>query len=63
MKIIKQGKPELQIKPSKQNTISCLECGCVFQYCDYDTHFGDLIYDNGMYVRCPWCGHEIKEYF
>ena len=52
MKIIKQGKPELQIKPSKQKTMSCSKCGCVFQYDDYDTH-----------IVCPWCNTEIYGIF
>ena len=46
MEIIRQGKPELRIKPSKPNTISCSECGCVFQYDDYDTHYAtNISYD------------------
>lgn len=41
----------------------CLRCHCQFRFNINEAHYGDLIYDNCMYVRCPWCGHEIKEYF
>lgn len=64
MKIIKQGKPELQIKPSKQKTMSCSKCGCVFQYDDYDTHYATSIsYDWDEWIICPWCNTEIYEIF
>lgn len=64
MKIIKQGKPELQIKPSKPNTISCSECGCIFQYCDYDTHYPTST-SHGWeeWIVCPWCNTEIYGIF
>lgn len=69
MKIIKQGKPELQIKSSKPNTISCSECGCVFQYDDYDTHYATNISydwedeDWDEWIVCPWCNTEIYGIF
>ena len=62
MKIIKQGKPELQIKPSKQKTMSCSKCGCVFQYDDYDTHI-HINYDWEEWIVCPWCHTEIYGIF
>lgn len=79
MEIIKQGKPELQIKPSKPNTISCSECGCVFQYYYYDPHYATSIHkpdvlslkddDGNMFfawkewIVCPWCNAEIYGIF
>ena len=46
MKIIKQGKPELQIKPSKPNTISCLELSDIkYTYQKIPVLWGDLTYD------------------
>lgn len=62
MEIIRQGKPELQVIETMYKK-ECPRCYCQFSFNVNDTHFGDLIYDNCMYVRCPWCGHEIKEYF
>lgn len=63
MKIIKQGKPELQIKPSKQKTMSCSKCGCVFQYDDCDTHINYDWEDWYEWIVCPWCNTEIYGIF
>lgn len=62
MEIIRQGKSELQVIETMYEK-ECLRCHCQFRFNINETHFGDLIYDNCMYIRCPWCGHEIQEYF
>lgn len=61
MKIIKQGKPELQIKPSKPNTISCSECGCVFEadresYRQCFTSYNTFIFS----ANCPCCKNNVS---
>lgn len=65
MEIIRQGKPELQVIETMYEK-ECPRCHCQFRFNINETHCGDLIYDiydDCMYVRCPWCGHEIQEYF
>jgi hypothetical protein len=72
MEIIRQGKPELQVVETMYEKEcsryhwykkECPRCHCQFRFNINETHHGDLIYDDCMYVRCPWCGHEIQEYF
>lgn len=60
MKIIKQGKPELQVVETMYEE-ECPRCHCQFCFNINETHYGDLIYDDCMYIRCPWCGYEIQE--
>lgn len=62
MEIIRQGKPELQVVETMYEK-ECPRCHCQFRFNINETHYGDLIYDDCMYVRCPWCGYEIQEYF
>lgn len=72
MEIIKQGEPELQAVETMygKECLSCHwykkecpRCCCQFRFNINETHHGDLIYDDCMYIRCPWCGYEIQEYF
>mgnify|MGYP006343137505 FL=1 len=62
MEIIKQGEPELQAVETMYEE-ECPRCHCQFRFNINETHHGDLMSDDCMYVRCPWCGHEIQEYF
>lgn len=62
MEIIRQGKPELQVVETMYEK-ECPRCHCQFRFNINETHHGDLMSDDCMYVRCPWCGHEIQECF
>ena len=65
MRIIKNGNPKMRvISNDTPEKISCSECGCVFQYDYYDTHYATSVNDGWEeWIICPWCNAEIYGIF
>lgn len=59
MKIIRRGKYERQVFETLYGK-GCPKCYCQFRFYDNETYCSDLIYDHHKYIKCPWCGHEVR---